>query len=225
MNQKKYKLFELFSMVYVVTLIVSNTLSVKVFTMFGLVLPAGIITFPIVYILNDSLVECYGYEKVRKITWYAIFCQFLMAGFYYLATIIPPADFWKDQEAFAKFFGFVPRIVAGSFSAFIVGSFANAYIMSLLKVKTQGKYLWLRAISSTIVGEGLDSLIFNLVAFTGVYEFKTVLFIALSGFVFKTLYETICVPFTYLFVGWLKRYENEDKYDKGISYNPFTIRD
>jgi len=119
-------------------------------------------------------------------------------------------------------FGLAPRIACASFLAYLVGSFLNAYVMSRMKVWMKGKHLWTRTIGSTILGEGADSVVFNFVAFLGVFEFGQVAFIAFSGFVLKTLYEIVATPFTYLAVGWLKRVEQEDKYDHDVSYNPFT---
>ncbi len=147
-----------------------------------------------------------------------------MSLFYWLATQLTPAPFWKDDNAaFAKFFGFVPRIVLASLIAYFVGEFLNSMVMSRLKVKTAGKHLWFRAIASTVIGEGADSFIFNFVAFGGVFPIATVAYIAFSGFVLKTLYEVVALPLTYLIVPWLKRAEGVDTYDHGIVYTPFKI--
>lgn len=221
MRNNNYKLFHGLAMVYVTMLLVSNTVAVKLIAFKGFVLPAGIICFPIAYIFGDVLTEVYGYEKTKSVIWWGFACLALMSLVYYLAVIITPASFWDKQDAFSQLFGFVPRIAISSFVAYLVGSFLNAIIMSFLKVKTDGRYLWLRTISSTIVGEGVDSVIFNLSAFLFIFPLSDVLHIAFSGFVLKTLYEIIATPITYIVVAKIKKIEHEDVYDKGVSYKIF----
>jgi len=220
---KGYRYFHIISMLFVASLIVGNTLAVKIIQVGSFSLPAGILCFPVSYIINDVLTEVYGYEKTRSIIWWGFFCLAFMSLLYYCATLLSPAPFWKDQEAFVRLFGIVPRIAIASFIAFLIGSFLNSYVMSIMKIKTKGKYLWTRTIGSTIVGEGADSIVFNFVAFLGVFQFGDVMIIALSGFVLKTLYEIIMTPFTYVAVAWLKRKEGEDKYDIDANYTPFKL--
>lgn len=218
-----YRLFHGIAMLFAASLLVSNTVAVKVIEVWGFVLPAGIICFPVAYIINDCLTEVYGYEKTRSAIWFGFGCLGFMSIVYYLAMLLPPAAFWQDQEAFSKLFGLTPRIAAASFIAYLVGSFLNSVVMSRMKVATKGRFLWTRTIGSTIVGEGADSFVFNIVAFSGVFPFDRVLFIALSGFVLKTAYEVLATPLTYAAVRWLKRVESEDKYDHDIRYTPFGI--
>lgn len=218
-----FRMFDVMAMGFVTMLLISNTIAVKIISIGGFILPAGIICFPIAYIFNDVLVECYGYEKTRRVIWWGFFCLGIMSGFYWIASVLPPAAFWNEQPAFQKFFQFAPRIAFASFLAYLVGSFLNAVVMSRMKIKMKGKHLWIRTIGSTILGEGADSIIFNLVAFLGIFEVKQVLFIAVSGFILKTAYEVLATPLTYIVIGWLKRIEGIDVYDKGISYSPFKI--
>jgi hypothetical protein len=218
-----YRLFHAVAMVSVMCLIVSNTIAVKVIDLWGFVLPAGIICFPLAYIFNDVLTEVYGYEKTRSIIWWGFFCLALTSFFYYSSTLLTPASFWQDQEAYSKLFAFTPRIAIASFLAYLVGSFLNSYVISFMKVKTKGKHLWARTIGSTIIGEGADSIVFNTVAFAGIFPIENLLQIMLSGFVLKTAYEILATPLTYLVVGWLKKVESEDKFDVGANYNPFKI--
>jgi uncharacterized integral membrane protein (TIGR00697 family) len=220
---KGYRYFHAVSMLFIASLIIANTLAVKIIQFSDFTLPAGILCFPIAYIVNDCLTEVYGFEKTRTVIWWGFFCLALMSILYYIATLLTPAPFWKDQEAFERLFGVVPRIAIGSFAAFLIGSFLNSFVMSFLKVKTKGKYLWTRTIGSTIVGEGADSLVFNSIAFLGVFSFGDVMKIALSGFILKTLYEIIMTPATYLAVSWLKKKEEEDKFDVNVKYNPFKL--
>lgn len=221
---KGYRYFDFFAMVYIASLLVANTVAVKIFQVLGFTFEAGLICFPIVFIVNDVVVEVYGYERARRITWYAIFCQLLMVAVYYTAVKIEPYNWTPDvQHYFETFFGLVPRIVVGSFTAFLVASFSNAYIMSILKIKTKGKHLWIRTITSTIVGEGLDSLIFSLIAFSTILPNNVMFNIILSSWAFKVAYEILFTPIVYIVVNKLKKLENEDKYDVNISYNPFKI--
>lgn len=220
-SPKGYRYFHGVAMLLVACLLIGNTLAAKIIILGGFTLPAGILCFPVAYIVNDCLTEVYGYERTRGVIWWGFICLALMSLFYYCATLLTPAPFWTDQPAFARLFGIAPRIAIASFTAFLVGSFLNSYIMSIMKIKTKGKRLWTRTIGSTIVGEGADSIIFNCIAFLGVFKFEDVLQIALSGFVLKTLYEIVMTPFTYIAVGWLKRKEEEDKYDNNANYNPF----
>jgi uncharacterized integral membrane protein (TIGR00697 family) len=209
-------------MVFVTTLILANTLAVKIVTIFGFTLPAGIIVFPIAYIFGDVLTEVYGYERTRSIIWWGFFCLALMAFFFWAGTLLPPAAFWKDQEAFARLFGFVPRIALSSLVAYLIGEFLNSAVLSKLKVRTEGKHFWLRVVLSTVVGQGADSLVFNFAAFLGVFPLGSVLFIAFSGWVLKSAYEIVALPLTYACASYLKRAEGIDTYDRGISYSPFA---
>jgi hypothetical protein len=147
-----------------------------------------------------------------------------MAALYFLAVRLPYPEFWGDQAPFARLFGLVPRITLASLVAYLVGSFLNAIIMSKMKVKTGGRHLWMRTIGSTFVGEGADSMVFNLVAFAGIFPLKQVIFIGISGFLLKTAYEIVATPLTYSVIGFLKRVEDEDVYDRQVSYNPFSRR-
>jgi len=220
-----YRVFTALAMIFCATLLVSNTIAVKIIHIYGFDLPAGIICFPVAYIFGDVLVEVYGYARTRRVIWYGFGCLALMSVFYYLAVLLPPAVFWKQQESFANLFGLAPRIALSSFVAYLVGSFLNAIVMSKMKLMTSGKFLWTRTIGSTIIGEGADSLVFNLCAFSFVFEMRQVIYIAFSGFVLKTLYEIVATPLTYIACAWLKRVETKDTFDHGVSYNPFKMRE
>lgn len=220
-----YRLFHVVAGIFIASLLVSNTIAVKVISLGPFTLPAGILTFPVAYIFGDVLTEVYGYRQSRKIIWLGFFCLAGMSLFYWLATLMPPAVFWKDNDqAFSQFFGFVPRIVFSSFIAYLVGEFLNSVVLSKLKVRTQGRHFWFRALASTVAGEGVDSFIFNFLAFGGVFDIGTVAVIALSGFVLKCLYELIALPFTYLVVDRLKRIEGVDTFDYDADYSPFKLQ-
>lgn len=221
---KGHRMFAPIAMLYVTMLLISDTVAVKLVTFLGFVLPSGILCFPLVYLLNDVLTEIYGFERTRSVIWWGFFCLALMTLVYGLSVWMPYPPFWRDQAAFEKLFGLVPRIAFASFVAYLIGSFLNSIVLSKMKIWTNGKHLWTRTIGSTVVGEGADSIVFNVVAFAGVFALSDVMYIAFSGFVLKTLYEVLATPLTYVVVGKLKRIEEEDKFDVGVSYSPLPIR-
>lgn len=221
LRPKGYRYFHIVAMLFVASLLVANTVAVKIVMIAGFAIPAGILCFPIAYIVNDVLTEVYGYQRAKSTIWWGFICLAFMTIIYYLATIIKSAGFWDNQEAFESIFNLIPRIALGSLIAFLIGSLINSVIMSKMKVKMKGKNLWMRTIGSTILGEGADSIIFNIVAFAGIFAIGDLLTIILSGFLLKTAYEVIATPLTYIVVGYLKKKEEEDKYDVGINYRPF----
>jgi len=214
------KLFPVIGMLFVALLLISNTIAVKIVQMGGFMLPAGILCFPVTYIFGDVLVEVYGFKRSRTVIWCGFGCLALMSFFYWLSTTLTPAPFWKGQESYSQFFGLAPRIAIASFIAYLIGEFANSIVMSRMKIWSKGKHLWMRTIGSTIVGEGLDSLVFNFAAFLFVFEFKQVMFIAFSGYVLKVAYEVVATPFTYMIVAYLKKVEGFDHFDHGVNYSP-----
>jgi len=218
LNPAGHKYYYLCAMVFVMSLIVANTVAGKIVSVGSFAVAAGIVVFPISYIFGDVLTEVYGYRQTRKVIWTGFLCLIAMSGLYYLASVLPPAPFYTGEAAFDQVFQFVPRIVLASISGYIVGSFLNAIVMSRMKVMTDGKWLWLRTIASTIVGEGADSFIFALVAFYGIFATYELFLVGFTGFVLKSLYEILATPITYAIVGFLKKAEGVDKYDREESY-------
>lgn len=206
-NERGFKYLELIAVLYVTSLLIANTIAVKVITVFGVAIPAGILCFPISYIIGDVLTEVYGFKNAKRIIIYGFICLGLMVFFYSVSSALEPASFWTHQEAYSTLFGFVPRIALGSLIAYLIGSLLNSYYMVVIKNITKGKFLWIRTIGSTIIGEGVDSIIFNSIAFAGIFAFTDLVTIILTGWILKTLYEVIATPFTYLVVGKLKRVE------------------
>jgi len=202
-----YKYLELVAVLYVTALLVANTIAVKIIMVFGYPIPAGILCFPISYIIGDVLTEVYGFKNARRIILYGFVSLGLMVLLYSLASVIEPAPFWENQDAFSLIFSFVPRIALGSLVAYLVGSLLNSYYMVIIKKITRGRFLWVRTIGSTIIGEGVDSVIFNTIAFIGVFSYSNLLVIILTGWLMKTFYEVLATPFTYYVVGFLKRRE------------------
>src|SRR5262245_16507208 len=219
-----YKYYDLVMALFVTILLCSNIIgAAKVATVWGFTFGAGVLFFPISYIFNDVLTEVYGYARARKVVW-AGFGAIIFASFMsWVIVTLPPAVGWNDQRAYETVFGQTPRIVFASLSAFFVGEFANSYVLAKMKVKTGGRYLWARTIGSTIVGEGVDSVVFYPAAFLGVWENHLVLQVMISNYIIKVLWEAVVTPMTYQVVGFLKRAEKEDYYDVDTNFTPFSI--
>ena len=177
------------------------------------------------YIISDILTEVYGFRVARGIIWLGFACNLVMVFFFWLGSIIPGAVFWENQDAYQAILGTTGWILMGSFAAYLVGEFANAMVMVVLKNRTAGRHLWLRTISSTFVGQGVDSVMFYGIAFgiSGLWPAMDVFRAMILAWIAKTVYEIIATPLTYLVVGWLKRTERMDVYDVPRSMNPFGI--
>ncbi len=209
---------------FVALLMISNTVAVKVIDIGSFTVTGAIFIFPFTYILSDILTEVYGYRGSRPIIW-AGFCAIVfMAIMYTLVKILPAASFWKEQESFEIILGQVPRIVIASLLGYLAGSFSNSFILSRMKVWMKGKYLFVRTIGSTIIGEGVDSIIFVLVGFAGIIPDANLMSVIISSYLIKLAIEVLVTPITYKAVAYLKAKENIDTYDTDISYNPFKLK-
>lgn len=217
--------FMLLGVLFCVCLIAANLLETKQVALGPLQLTAGLIVFPVSYIINDCMVEVWGFRKARLVIWLGFFMNFLFVLFGLAAVALPAADYWTGQAGFRAIFGLAPRIAGASFLAFLVGSFLNAYVMSRMKVSMCGRGFSLRAIASTVVGEGADSLIFFPLALGGVVPWSVMPALMLTQVVLKTAYELVALPVTIRVVRWMKRVEGEDAYDRGISYNVLKFLD
>ncbi len=217
--------FMLLGVLFCVCLIAANLLETKQVALGPLQLTAGLIVFPVSYIINDCMVEVWGFRKARLVIWLGFFMNFLFVLFGLAAVALPAADYWTGQAGFRAIFGLAPRIAGASFLAFLVGSFLNAYVMSRMKVSMGGRGFSLRAIASTVVGEGADSLIFFPLALGGVVPWSVMPALMLTQVVLKTAYELVALPVTIRVVRWMKRVEGEDAYDRGISYNVLKFLD
>ncbi|MXP08896.1 queuosine precursor transporter [Pseudoblastomonas halimionae] len=185
---------------------------------------AGVLFFPISYIIGDVLTEVYGYARARRVIWTGFAALAFMAFMAWVVVALPPAEGWDGQEAYEKVFGNTWRIVVASMTAFWVGEFANSFVMAKMKVWTTGKHLWTRTIGSTVVGQGLDSLIFYPLAFYGLAGWPPELLwqVVLSQWLIKTGWEALLTPVTYAVVGWLKRREGVDVFDEDTDFSPFA---
>lgn len=211
--------FVIITAVSVACLIAANVIAVKLVAFGTVSLPAAIIVFPISYIIGDILTEVYGYHMARRVIWLSFLCNLLFVGFVWIGGILPTASFWKWQEAYDTILGFTPRLLAASFAGYLVGEFVNSFIMAKMKVLTSGRCLWSRTIASTIAGEGLDTVLFIVIAFGGTPLFAPVLIF--YHWVAKVLIEVLATPLTYLVVNWLKKKEKLDTYDHNTKFSPF----
>ena len=216
-------LFMFAGILFAIFLLISNILATKIIIVGPWAAPAGVLIFPIAYVINDVIVEVWGYQKARLIIWSGFAVNLLAALFFTLAIVVPAAPFWQNQEAFSTVLGSTPRIIAASLLAYLVGSFLNAFVMSKVKVLMKGKDFSVRAILSTLVGETADSLIFITIAFAGNLSFTVLVGMILTQACIKTVYEIVILPFTIVVVKWVKRVEGIDSFDESISYNPFLI--
>lgn len=218
------KFYQLISALFVTSLIISNIIAVKIGAFGSYFLPVAVILFPITYIIGDILTEVYGYSAARRAIWTGFTCNLVAVIAIYIAMKIPSAPFFENQKAFEQILGFAPRLLVASFVAYLVGQFANSVVLAKMKIKTNGKHLWMRTIGSTIVGEGLDSLIFITLAFYGVMPTSVIGGLIVTQWMFKTLFEVVLTPVTYAVVGYLKKTEQIDVYDKDTSFNPLLMK-
>lgn len=225
MKEKVSVPFMLLGILFNVCLITANLLETKVIQVFGISVTAGLLVFPISYIINDCIAEVWGFKKARLIIWTGFAMNFFVVAVAQIAVAIPAAPFWQGEEGFNFVFGMAPRIVAASLAAFLVGSFLNAYVMSKMKLASGGKNFSARAIWSTVVGETADSLIFFPLAFGGVIPFRELMIMMGVQVVLKSMYEVIILPVTVRVVKAIKKIEDTDVYDKDISYNILKIKD
>ena len=228
-NQFRY--YDLLVHAFVVVLLVSNLVAQKLvaigpFILFGrelgpFYISGAMILFPITYIFGDVFVEVYGYGASRRAIWIGFFSAALLAVMAQITTSLPAAPAFNNQDAFERVFGFVPRVLAGSLVAYWCGEFANAFVMSKMKLVTKGKLLWTRTVGSTVVGQLVDTVVVITIVFIGVHDFRTMLNLMFTGYFFKVGYEAIATPVTYWVVNSLKRAEDLDTFDEGVSFNPF----
>lgn len=224
MKEKVSVPFMLLGILFNVCLIAANLLETKVIQLGSLTVTAGLLVFPVSYIINDCIAEVWGFRKARLIIWSGFAMNFFVVSLGLIAVALPAAPFWEGEEHFNFVFGMAPRIVVASLMAFLVGSFLNAYVMSRMKVISRGRNFSLRAIGSTLVGETADSLIFFPIAFGGVIGWQELLLMMGLQIVLKSMYEVVILPVTIRVVRLIKKVDGSDVYDEGISYNVFGIK-
>ena len=218
-----WRYFDVAVALFVASLLTANIIAVKLIEIGPLILPAGVVIFPLSYILGDILTEVYGYRYARRAIWLGFVGNLVAVLAIWVAGLLPAPVFWEGQEAYSAILGFTPRLLLASFAAYLVGEFANSTIMAKMKVWTQGRHLWTRTIGSTVVGQGLDSLVFIVIAFGGLMAMPALTTAILSQWVFKSAYEALATPLTYMVVNYLKRAEGVDAYDVDTNLNPFAL--
>ncbi|MGE0903391.1 queuosine precursor transporter [Dehalococcoides mccartyi] len=206
---------------YITCLITANLIAVKIIALGDIFLPAAVIVFPFSYIFGDVLTEVYGFHWARRIIWLGFICNLIFVVFVALGQVLPGAPFWEGQAAYETILGYTPRILLASFLGYLVGEFVNSFIMAKLKLRTQGRYLWVRTIGSTLAGQGLDTSIFILVAFLGTPAFVPMMILYHWGS--KVIIEAAATPLTYKLVNYLKKAEKSDHFDISTNFSPFRL--
>ncbi|MBI4181223.1 MAG: queuosine precursor transporter [Chloroflexi bacterium] len=209
--------------IFVTCLITANIIAVKLVSLGFVILPAAIFVFPLSYIFGDVLTEVYGYRWARRLIWLGFLCNLIFVIFAWIGQVLPPASFWEGQKAYESILGYTPRLLVASFVGYLVGEFANSFVLTKMKILTRGRWLWSRTIGSTIVGEGLDTVLFITLAFIGTPSFLPI--IILYHWLAKTLIEVVATPLTYAVVNYLKKKESIDTYDNATNFNPLSILD
>ncbi len=221
---KKKNFLPVLSGLFIGVLLLSNILAAKMVQLGPFVFDGGTLLFPFSYIFGDVLVEVYGYKDTRNVIWTGFAMLIFMALQIWFIGILPAEGSWMLQSDFNNILLQMPRITAGSMCAYFTGSYANAAVLSKMKLITKGKHLWMRTIGSTIIGELLDSVIFVIIAFGGIYSTSILMVMALSNYLFKTVIEIVFTPLTYIVVNFFKKHDNIDTFDYGVSYNPLPMK-
>lgn len=212
-------------LLFTACLIIANIVEQKLINIGPIEATAGLLIFPISYIVNDIIAEVWGYRKARLIIWWGFLMNFLAIIVFRLSILVPGSENFTHQDAFALVLGNTQRITIASFIAFLIGSFLNAFVMSKMKLFQKGRNFSIRAVLSTFVGEGADSLVFFTIAFLGVIPNADLGVLILTQTAMKTGYEILVLPFTNRIVKWVKKKEEEDVFDKDVSYNPFNVKE
>jgi len=223
-KKESFKYYSIISTLFVATLMISNVVATKLFSLGPLILTGGILIFPITYIFGDILTEVYGYSRSRRIIWTGFFSLIFMAFIFWIVGLLPSAPTWQNQDAYLLILGLVPRIVLASIIGYWAGEFTNSFVLAKMKLLTKGKHLWARTISSTIAGEGVDTALFVLIGFYGAVSGTILLVAILSSYIFKVAYEVAATPITYKIVGFLKKAEGIDHYDYNTKFSPFSFK-
>ena len=215
----------LIAAVFIACLLAANITAVKLIEVGGEVLPAAIIVFPVSYIVGDVMTEVYGFRVARRVIWTGFLANLILVAFIFLAQLLPSAGFWEEnQAAYETILGFTARVLVASFAGYLVGEFSNSFMLAKLKVRTAGRWLALRTIGSTVVGQGLDSIVFITIAFAAVFPGDELLRLIVVQWLVKVAYETLATPLTYGAVTLLKRSEGVDAFDVETDFNPISVR-
>ncbi len=221
--RRHFRYFDFVMAAFVAILLLSNLIGAsKLATVGGYTFGAGILFFPLSYVIGDLLTEVYGYANARRCVWMGFAALVFMAFMSWVVVAMPPAASWTGQAAYESVFGSTWRIVAASVVAFWAGEFVNSFVLAKMKILTKGRMLWSRTIGSTVFGQAVDSAIFYPIAFLGVWETRDVLIVMVTNWLLKVLWEVLLTPVTYAVVGWLKAREGVDVFDQGTDFSPFA---
>ena len=215
--------FVLIVAIFVTCLITANITAVKLVSVLGFVLPAAIVIFPVSYIFGGILTEVYGYRQARRVIWLGFLCNLVAVVAIWIGQILPSVSFWDGQAAYERILGYTPRLLIASFLAYLVGEFANSFVLAKMKIATGGRWLWTRTIGSTLVGEGFDSLVFMTLAFAGTIPAGALGVAILTQWLAKSAYEAAVTPVTYVVVKFLKQKEGMNTYDYDTRFNPLLF--
>jgi len=220
---RRYKYLDVLTTTFVVILLVSNLVAQKICMIGPLAVSGAVLLFPVTYIFGDVFTEVYGFSASRRAIWLGTFGTALLYAMGVVVIALPGAPGWKNQQAFEIVFGFLPRIQTASLIAFWAGDFANSYTMARMKLLTNGSMLWTRTVGSTVVGQAVDTTLVIVLTFAGKYSPGTLINMILTGYALKVAYEVLATPLTYAVVGWLKRAEHSDAFDRNEDFNPFRF--
>ena len=215
--------FVVIAALFVTCLITANIIITKQISIGGIVLPAAIVIFPLSYIIGDVLTEVYGYRQARRVIWLGFLCNLIAVVAIWLGKILPPAPIFDAQNAYERILGSTPRFLLASFVAYLAGEFTNSVVLSKMKILTKGRWLWTRTIGSTLMGQGVDTVVVLSIAFVGVLPLSVLGVMMFFHWLVKCVYEALATPLTYLVVGYLKRKEDIDVYDYGVDLNPLRV--
>jgi len=223
MGSKQFRLLTLFLVLNVTFQLISDATAAKIVLLFNFGVSVTVLYFPFTYIISDIITEVYGYASARRILWYTLFASVLAGIFYQIAVAVPAAPFFDNGPAYKTVFGVIPRVLLGGWLAIFIGDISNNYVLAKLKVMTKGRFLWLRIIASTVVGQFLNTAVFYVIALGGVMSGNVLYEGIIAGWIMKTMVETLLVPVTYLIVNKVKKFEGVDYYDKNTNFNPFSM--
>jgi len=224
MQKQATRYLEIITGIFVAVILISNIASTKILLLGPFTFDGGTLLFPVSYIFGDILTEVYGYKASRRVIWTGFLSVLGMSAVLWIVGVLPAADGWPYQEAYHNILMYTPRIAVASLIAFFAGEFSNSAILAKMKILTEGRYLWTRTIGSTLVGEGVDTLLFCVIAFAGTLPNNLLIAIIVSNYIFKVGIEIVATPATYMLVGFLKKREEMDVYDRGTNFNPFSLQ-
>lgn len=222
-STRRYKYLGLITALYITFQLISDVTAGKIISFLGFPVSATVVYFPLTYILSDVLTEVYGYRRARSVIWLVLLCSVLAGVLYQLVVVLPPASFFQHNDSYTTVFGQVPRILVGGWIAVFAGEICNSYVLAKLKIVCKGRMLWLRTISSTVVGQFVNTLAFYGIALSGVLPLSVLVEAVITGWLIKTAVEALFTPVTYWVVGFLKKAEDEDYYDRNTNFNPLII--